>query len=225
MGQGVVSRRDRRTAAAGTIALFGVGTFVAALAMLHVLRSEYDPVTRMVSEYAVGPYGGLLAAGIAALAAGGTALIAGLHWGLAPGARSSPALGLLALALAGLMVAAMFPTDVSVGGRFATTITTTSGRIHGAASAVSYLSLILAALLLTRSFAADPRWRGFHPTARLLALALPLGLGGSVLGAATSVMGIPQRIFLGLVVLWLVLTARQLQRVASVAASAALPGS
>ncbi len=216
---------SRRTATAGTVALTGVGAFVAALAALHVLRSEYDPVTRLVSEYAIGPYGGLLTAGIVALAVGGTALIAGLHWGLAPAARSSAALGLLGLALAGLVVAAVFPTDVSVEGRFTTTITTTSGRIHGVASAVAYLSLIGAALLLTRSFAADPRWRGFHPTARLLALALPLGLGGSVLGAATSVMGVPQRLFLGLVVLWLVLTARQLRRVASVEAPATLPGS
>ncbi len=223
MRRGVVS--SRRTATAGMVAIAGVGTFAAALAALHVLRSDYDPVTRMVSEYAVGPYGGLLTAGIAALAAGGTALIAGLHWGLAPGARSRPALGLLGLALAGLVVTAVFPTDVSVEGRFATTIATTSGRIHGVASAVAYLCLIVAALLLARSFAADPRWRGFHRTARLLALALPLGLVGSVLGAASSVMGIPQRLFLGLVLLWLVLTARQVRRVGSVNASADLPDS
>jgi hypothetical protein len=74
----------------GTISLGGVATFSGLVALEHVLRPDYDPRRRYVSEYAVGRYHEVMTAAFFALAGGSAALLANLAQTLPPVARWMP---------------------------------------------------------------------------------------------------------------------------------------
>ena len=82
---------------------------------------------------------------------------------------------------------------------------------HAAASAVAFPSLILAALLLSWSFRRAPGWQAIYPATLLMALGM-LGALSSMI-AQVGMPGLQQRVFLGLVLLWLSVTADRLVRV------------
>lgn len=49
------------------LVIAGVTHFVFVIGLLHVLRPDVDPLARVTSEYAVGPYGSLMASAYVAL--------------------------------------------------------------------------------------------------------------------------------------------------------------
>jgi hypothetical protein len=62
-----------------TVAILGTAYFVAAIAVLHLLRPDINPVERPTSEYAVGPFGYLMTSAFISLSLGTWALVVGLH--------------------------------------------------------------------------------------------------------------------------------------------------
>src|SRR5260370_36622502 len=80
-----------------------------AIVLLHVLRTDFDPGYRYLSEYAVGPYGALMTSTFFALSAGSLALSFGLWRSVSSKPRFFPGLFLwLAWACAGFL-AGFFP--------------------------------------------------------------------------------------------------------------------
>ena len=71
-----------------TIVISCVTYYAVAVVALHVLRPEYDPVSRVTSNYAVGPYGYLMTATFFAFAAALFVLSFGLSRVLATPAQS-----------------------------------------------------------------------------------------------------------------------------------------
>jgi hypothetical membrane protein len=127
-----------------------------ALLIMHVLRPEYS--SHMVSDYAVGPYGWVMTSCFLAMSIGCLMLLLGLF-------RSGPAsrvarIGafLLGIASVGLVISAIFPTDVKRP-------VTHSGYIHFISFLVNVGSILLAAVLLSLSFGSDSRWRTYQRTA------------------------------------------------------------
>ncbi|MEY4575547.1 MAG: hypothetical protein RL701_250 [Pseudomonadota bacterium] len=124
------------------------------LAALHVLRPDLDPALHMVSEYAVGAHGWVMACDFLALGLGCASLLASLI----PHTRSVVGrIGgvFLAAAAAGLLMAALFPTDP-----FGTTPeqTSFSGHMHGMAVMIGNPGFIIDALLLSLSLRRNPAW-------------------------------------------------------------------
>src|SRR5258708_36658281 len=68
----------RLNAVASYITLSSVVYYSTAIVLLHVLRTDFDPGYRYLSEYAVGPYGALMTSTFFALSAGSWALSFGL---------------------------------------------------------------------------------------------------------------------------------------------------
>ena len=104
-----------------SIACFTYSVLV--LLLLHVLRPDYAPAHHMISDYAVGRYGWVMTTFFLAMSCGCLMLLQGLI-------RSGPNLVaarigtlLLGVASIGLVVSAIFPTDV----RLPETVT---GEIH-----------------------------------------------------------------------------------------------
>lgn len=154
--------------------LAAVGTGLTALALvligsLHVLppSNRVNPLTRTISEYALGGNGWLFNLGVLALAAGSAVVLVGLVRGGAARAAGAGSV-LVGLWAAALVVVVIFEkTNWAVGPSI-------GGTIHRMASLVAFLSLPIGALVLAARAlgpAGDPRWRGPATATRWIALA------------------------------------------------------
>ena len=181
----------------------GVAAFVAVALALAVLRSDYDPLRRYVSEYAAGPGGWAMRAGFLALGAGSLNLVPGFLRARSPG--GSGRIG-WALAVWGsaVVVAALFPVDPRG------TATTPAGSVHLAASGVGFLGLFAAMALAARAFREADGWRDLARLSRGFAIATPAAfLLEATVFATVGWVGLGQWILFGLAGTWLVVLARR----------------
>jgi hypothetical protein len=192
-----------------TLTMVSIAYFIFALVALHFLRPDYNPISRFVSEYAVGPYGLLMTSAFASLSLGSLALVIGLYQGVARSGRSRLGLVLLAIWGVGVLIAGIFPADLQSAPE------TTTGRLHERASGLAFLSLILATLLLSWRFKQDAHWSSFHRPAVILSLMILVALIGLFLLNSTRFAGLSQRIFIIALLVWLLRTAAHLRRVAN----------
>ena len=171
--------------------------------ILHFLRPEYNPVNHAVSNYAVGPYGYLMTFAFYALALSLLALAFGLIRSLIFINQARVAVLLLCLASIGMVVMGIFPGDVHALHPPATI----SGVIHWTAAGISFLSIMIAAFLLSSSFKTDERWQAFERPCFELALAMvgALLLYGEL--ALVGWIGIGQRVYIAVCLLWLLVLA------------------
>jgi Protein of unknown function (DUF998) len=168
-----------RGRALARVAFWAAATFVALLAVLHVVEPDLDPSWRVISEYEFGDQGWLMQLAFLALAAGCGALALALR-PLVPTRGGRVGLGFLWLSAAGLAIAALATTDpITAAGDDLTT----HGRVHGLGAALGIPGLLVAATLVTRSLGRDPRWAADRRTlvaAAALAWASMVAFGLSV---------------------------------------------
>src|SRR5260370_37640562 len=101
----------RLNAVASYFTLSSVVYYASAIVLLHVLRTDFDPGYRYLSEYAGGPYGALMTSTFFALSTGSLALSLGLWRSVSSKLRFLPGL-LLWLILA----CAVFLAGIYTGG-------------------------------------------------------------------------------------------------------------
>lgn len=180
-----------RALATGTIC--GVITFVAIVAILHVVQhGRYHPLSEAVSELALGRGGWLMFVAFSALATGTLCAAAMLR--RLTSSTAAPAL----LAIAGGLsyVSAVFHAD---GENARTTL---HGEIHQTAGIITFVLVVAAMCTCWRTFRRDQRWQ---PLARSTLACT----GGSLVaffltpavGAAD--FGLVQRLFLAICLSWL----------------------
>jgi len=185
------------------IAIGGMVYFVVAVVGLHFLRPEYNPINHAVSNYAVGPYGYLMTAAFYVLALSVFALALGLTRSIALTNLSRVAILLLCLASSGMVVLSIFPGDVHALHPPATI----TGVIHWTAASISFLSIMIAAFLLSSSFKSDERWQEFRRLCFILALAMVGALLLYGILALVGWIGIGQRIYIAVCLVWLLVLA------------------
>lgn len=138
-----------------TIAFASALTGLLSLAALHVLKPDLDPTWRMISEYALGPFGWAMTLCFAAMALGCFSLVGAL---MARADRLRLKLGLIALAVAGLGLgmAAVYPMDpITVPPEQASF----SGQMHGVAAVLGNPGFLAVALLLGFPLSRRNPWR------------------------------------------------------------------
>ena len=199
----------KQVARIATFTIVGIAYFLIAVIELHFLRPDYNPVRRLVSEYAVGPYAFLMTSAFIAMSLGSLALVIGLFQNLSRTWLSWIGLFFIAVWAVGIFIAAIFP----VGDRIV--LGTPSGYIHYRASVMSFFSLVFAALLLSWHFKQDERWSSFHRPAVILSVLILLALIGFFLSANRAYSGFSQRILISMFLIWLLLTAARLRHVAT----------
>ncbi len=172
------------------IAIGGIVYFIVAVVVLHFLRPEYTPINHAVSNYAVGPNGYLMTAAFYVLALSVFALALGIFRSIALTNLSRIAILLLCLASSGIVVMGVFPGDVHA--LHPPAIIT--GVIHWTAASISFLSMMIAAFLLSSSFKSDVAMVGALLLYGILALVGWIGIG--------------QRIYITVCLLWLLVLAR-----------------
>lgn len=222
--QPVTARRPPRTGRRIVVdsVLGGLVLPLIGFAVADVINPDWSPAEAMISHYVHAPHGGwLVPLGALSMAvASGT-----LTWLAAAYARGSRAgLALLGVWTAGLLVAGVFPTDPP--GQWDQP-PTMAGTLHGVAALLAFATLPAAAVVLSRVWRRDPRWRpvagGLAVTAALAVVAFVLFMitffdvmGGPSLavGAWSTVAGLAERVMVWAYVSWLVVAAVALRRIA-----------
>jgi Protein of unknown function (DUF998) len=174
---------------AGHLSLALLGTAVACVVALHIIRPRISPIERRLSDYALGPYGWVMDLAFATTAAGLTALAVMLT-GSAGRPRVVPAA--LIVAAVGLVLSAIYRLD-------ATDDTATS--IHRWASGTAGAAAVVAAVgwSVVGTGRPRPRQRGLDQPLAVVALAL------AVLSPVlhdTFLTGINQRLVWAALIAW-----------------------
>jgi hypothetical protein len=209
-----VAGRARGQRIAVDVALAGLAGFVAAAGAADLANPRWSPVETMVSHYVHGRAGWLITVALLSLAAASAVLLR-LAATRTHGGRLG--LGLLGVWTGAVALGAVFPADPY--GQWDRP-PTPAGMVHGAAAMVAFVALPAAAVILTRAWRRDPRWR---PVARALTVAARLTvttlaaltvafadvLGGPSLAAGpwASLVGLAERVALGSYVAWLAIAA------------------
>ncbi|MBI5301839.1 MAG: DUF998 domain-containing protein [Chloroflexi bacterium] len=190
------SKQMRATWFAG-VSLASALFALAAVALLHLLSPEFDPITRPMSDYAVGRFGFLMASAICAL---GVSVLS-LARALSACARRA---GITLLNLAGVtyIVAGIFPSDALPD----ETVISVAGAVHFIAGYAASPMIVSAAILLARSNASSREPRAFAFALALWATLITLVVVNTL---HLNVGGFGQRIFMGMIWLWVFLTARR----------------
>ncbi len=200
---------DRKAAVSATLALGLFSYFSLVLIALHFVRPDYTPIDHMISDYAVGRAGWLMTTAFVALGLGCLSLSLGLGWRGPRRISATAGRLLLIVAFLGLMVTAAFPTDLE------TAKDTLHGTIHTVSFLVNIVSISVAALTLSLSFGADPRWKGARLPSLLIVLALLVAFGVQYMTLHRGApYGYTNRAFVLVVMTWLFFVAFSLRHVA-----------
>ncbi len=193
--------RSSRVTLLALITVIGIAYFIVAVGVLHFLRPDYNPVNHAVSNYAVGSFGYLMTSAFYVLALSVIALAAGLFFSIALTKASLAAILLLCLSSCGIVVMGISPGDEHALHPPATI----TGVIHWTAAAFSFLCIMIAAFLLASSFKKDERFQRFQRPCLVLAMAMVGALLLYGMLALVGWVGIGQRIYLAVCLLWLLL--------------------
>lgn len=199
---------DRLTIRFANAALLCFAVFTLGVLSLHVLRSDVDVTIHKISDYAVGPWGGLMTAAFAGASLGCLMLALGFARSCAGSIPGRLCSAMFALASVGLAATAAYPTDKP--GAPVTSV----GDIHRISFLVNVASIVLAAILTTVVASRDARWRKHRLPAALLALLLVIAVVVQFRALYQGIAhGVANRFVIGTMVIWLVVTATRLRRV------------
>jgi hypothetical protein len=193
MSQVEPAPQDRLMRLAAVVAAAAAAADLLVLVLLHVVSPDVDPMTRPVSEYALGDGRWVATTGTIAESVGAI--------GLAIALRHQRAAGLLVVF--GLMKLAMplFPVD-ALG-----TPTSDTGQVHNVLGNLAFFLFPVAALMLSRAL----RRRG-NRSAPVIAVMLAVATVGVLVASAVEAFGLAQRAYLMLCALWLLLAAEAVFR-------------
>ena len=128
--------------------------------LLHVLKPEYEPSWRFLSEYAVGNHGWVMGVAFFTLSLACLALFAALRTEVR-GILGALGLFFLFTAAIGLGMAAFYAMDpITIDPSQATE----TGKMHALAGMIGIPSMPLSALLLSFNLARRPGWTGVRTT-------------------------------------------------------------
>ena len=202
----------RAAARFGALAIAGIVLYVVLDIVAQALPPHYNPITQAESDLAVGQYGFVMTANFVVRGLLSLALIAGLSRGVAPAARSRAGLALLGAWAVGAFLLALFPTDVG-------SHVSAHGAVHLVVALLAFIAAVVGEVLIAARLGADPRWAPLRPA--LLAIAiigavallfLFAGNGHAVTRAVGPIFGLVERVFIGLVLLWMLVAAVRLLR-------------
>ena len=190
-----------------TLTLICIAYFVFAIVILHFLRPDVNPLSRPTSEYAVGKYGFFMTAAFFSMSVASFSLLIGLYKGVSLPLHSHIGLVFLGIWGVGLLVAMSFP--INPQGTELTTIST----VHRINGPLTFLSLTIGTVLISRSFKRDESWQSYYHSAMTLSLIMLVFfiITGVNVAAKTGFEGLCQRTFLVIFVTWFILTTLHLR--------------
>ena len=197
------------------ISILGLGYVTVIIIAMHKLRPDYNPLSRYISEYAVGKYGTLAASSFVVY---GLAILA-IYWCLQAvlPVRVSTNIGLTLMAIWGVAktITGFFKVDLK--GEQMTLI----GTLHSISSVIGVAVSVLGMIVLSQSFALVVQIIAI--VALVSALLFYLGLIGDfalkyhyhvkgVLLSLRNITGLTERLLFGISVVWLMIVVNWLAK-------------
>ena len=186
----------------------GVGYFVLAVLALHFLHPDLSVMDDQMSYYALEEFGWLMRSAFAAVGIGTIAIGWGLNRTLEPGKRVKASVVMVLIAGVAFVLAGVFNSD-PIG----ETEMSTVGTVHGVASLVVFVFLLIAAWMLRGVFSRDESWRGFARTQLWLAVALTVTFFVVFATPEDGSGGLTQRVFVAVMMTWLALLGWRIREV------------
>jgi len=192
--------KSARFVFAATIA--GIALYVVLDAIAQSLPPHYSPISQPESDLAVGPFGYIMAVNFVNRGLVSLLFLYGVMKSLPTRGEFRTGLALFGMWAVGALILAVSPTDVSGPA-------TAHGVVHLLVATLAFLGAALGTVLLSRGFGRDPALKGVGRYARPLAvLALVFFFvlyGGPAVfpHAAASIGGLVERLFIGLVLVWM----------------------
>ena len=183
-----------------TVVLIGVYVILDIVAQL--LPPHYNAITQAESDLAVGPYGYVMSANFVVRGLLSTTFLVGLTGATRIGSRTRAGLGLIGIWAIGAFLLAIFPTDIGP------TESTLHGQLHLLIALIAFVAAAVGVALTSIQFRKEDRLRGFAPTASLLSALTILSflvflIATPVHFLFTHAYGLLERIFIGMVLLWI----------------------
>lgn len=215
---GRLAPRDR---AALTVTVVGTIAYVALDVLAQALPPHYSPISQAESDLAVGPYGYVMTINFVLRGLMGLAFLLGLAGTTRLVREARVGAALVAVWGVGALLLAAFPTDVGPP-------VTVHGAIHVVVGLLAFAGGSIGELLLSLHFTDEPRlrsWaRGATAVSVLAIVMLFVYFIGDKISRVAPFSGLLERGFIGLVLLWMLVTAIQLLRSARVSGSPAAAG-
>lgn len=204
-----VSRQGRAVRSAALGGVVGPIVFVVLVLVGGGLYDGYSHVTRKISElggegaeYALLQSLNFVVVGV---------LIMGFAWALAR-YSGPPYLGPALIGFFGLSSGVgngLFPCDLGCEG------VTTVGLLHNVTGLAGFVAAMAGMFVLQRRWRSDPRWQSHIRFTRIALIVASVGLAWFVVTSAldsTVLVGVAQRVYVGALLAWTVVTAARLYR-------------
>lgn len=216
--------RARQLGVLAALGVFGQVVFFLAVALLPLFQPGYSSFDDPLSALLIGPYGFLLTGAVFVTGLGSLALAIGIRKTTRGTRGSLLGSALIGLRGIGIAIAGIVLTDPEGNP------TETGLHLHALSAGVSLSAALLGILVLSRVFAREARWSAFYPVSLALGFAAVVGLidlaaiwvglhdfrevvGPSVLSSFSG-LGLMQRMFVGPLEVWMLLTAARLRSIA-----------
>lgn len=183
-------------------AIAGIVLYAALDALVQSLPPHYSPLSQAESDLAVGPYGYIMAINFINRGILSLLFLLGLSRAVKPLPEYRRGYFLIGVWAVGSMILAAFPTDVSGPA-------TVHGTIHLVVAVIAFLGGVFGELALSRSFGNDQSLARVGEYASVIALLAFISLAALFLGpgiaprAFSHVSGLVERVFIGLVLVWM----------------------
>ena len=172
-----------------------------AMVVLHIVRTDLDPVRQVMSEYANGRFGWFMTAAFYAMGLACVALAVRLGRAIVRRRLSVALRVLLGLGGLGLILAGVFEVERPA------VPDTVEEIIHSDATLTAFTLIITAMLLFAVVSRWDPKWSDFRVIAAVLAIIAAIAGAFSPFAGQTTWSGLAQRVLGLTVVTWLLLCA------------------
>jgi len=194
-----------------TLTVVLIGVYIALDILAQLLPPHYNAVTQAESDLAVGPYGYVMTVNFVVRGLLSMSFLVGLTAATRIGSRSRAGVALLGVWAVGAFLLAIFPTDIG------TTETTVHGQLHLILALVAFVGAAVGVVLLSRHFLEEDLLRAFASPANVLSTLTILSfvvflLATPVPFLLTHAYGLLERIFIGLVLLWMLAVSLSLLR-------------
>ena len=188
---------DRLNTIAAYVTLSSIIYYASAIILLHILRTDFDPTYRYLSEYMNGPYGALMTSTFFVLSLGSLALLVGLWRSVSSKIRFAPGMLLWLAWACAVFFAGVYPSDLQESPA------TWNGHIHNEMGMIAFPCATLALPLLSVPLRWDNRWRSVWVSAVLLSLPALISFFALDRLGDMHLAGLDQRIFLGVTLIWM----------------------
>jgi hypothetical protein len=201
--------RDQRISLVALLIIFAIVLYVILDIIAQLLPPHYSAISQAESDLAVGPYGFIMSINFVVRGLIALALLWTINARFTEKVISRTGLALVGIWGVGSLLLAFFPADLA-GSK-----PTLHGLLHLVLALLAFICGAFGELILSRSFAKEDRWRLLSNIETVIAILAIFMFFPATAGLFSHFLqhigGLVERIFIGLVLLWMLVVAASIR--------------